>query len=141
MRHVSLITLGVSEVEASARFYEALGWQRSSASVDGVVAFMTGDGPMVLSLFGRDDLSAEAAVPAASGIAAKVALATNLPTEADVDRALAAARNAGGTVTSPARRAEWGGYSGYFSDPDGHLWEVAYNPGFGLTPEGTVSLP
>lgn len=138
--HVSLITLGVDDLEAATAFYEALGWRRSSASVAGTVAFLRG-GALVLGLFGREDLASEAGVPAATGNGRSVALATNLPSEEAVDRMLATAQQAGGTVTAPARRADWGGYSGYVTDLDGHLWEVAYNPGFPLQADGSIRLP
>jgi uncharacterized protein len=138
--HVSLITLGVHDVERAARFYAAMGWRRSSASVEGTVVFL-GGGASVLSLFGREDLAADAGVPPSSGGGPSVALAMNVPTEGAVDESLAAAARAGGTITRAGLRADWGGYSGYFADPDGHLWEVAYNPGFVLLPDGRVVLP
>lgn len=156
MPHVSLITLGVDDLAATAAFYEALGWHRSSASVDGVVTFLQG-GNVALALFERDALAADAGLAAraaddgpsqgagsSGGSGAShvgVALATNLPDEAAVDALLSAAESAGGRITKPAERAEWGGYSGYFTDPDGHLWEVAHNPGFGLLADGRVRLP
>jgi uncharacterized protein len=140
MAHVSLITLGVHDVERAARFYEALGWHRSSASVEGTVAFLSG-GTVALSLFGRHDLATDAGVTPSSEAGASVAFAMNVADEALVDDVLAAADRAGGTITRPARRTEWGGYAGYVADPDGHLWEVAYNPGFGLLEDGRVQLP
>jgi uncharacterized protein len=138
--HVSLITLGVHDLERATRFYEAWGWRRSTASVQGTVAFLRG-GAIVLALFGRDALAAEAGVPPAVAGLASVALAMNLGDEAAVDAALEAAVAAGGTVTRPAERADWGGYSGYVTDLDGHLWEVAHNPGFPLLDDGRVQLP
>jgi catechol 2,3-dioxygenase-like lactoylglutathione lyase family enzyme len=139
--HVSLVTLGVSDLTRSEAFYTTLGWRRSDASVDGVVSFMRG-GAVVLSLFGRDDLAEDAGLEGgfAPGPAA-VALACNLPDEAAVDAAIVAAVAAGGRAVKPAVRAEWGGYSGYVADPDGHLWEFAHNPGFPLHPDGSVRLP
>ncbi|MTV24132.1 VOC family protein [Nitriliruptoraceae bacterium ZYF776] len=141
MDHVSLVTIGVRDLDRATAYYEALGWRRSSASVDGAVAFLSGHGSVALSLFGRDALAAEAGVPPASGAGRSLALAVNLPSEAAVDAYVAAAVAAGGRVTSPPTRAEWGGYSGYLTDPDGHLWEVAHNPGFPLADDGTVTLP
>lgn len=140
MPHISLITLGVADVAAATRFYEAMGWRRSSASVEGTVAFLRG-GSVVLGLFGREDLAADAGVPASSGGGPTVAFAMNLATEHAVDEALAAATQAGGRITRAARRTDWGGYSGYVQDLDGHLWEVAYNPAFALLPDGGVRLP
>lgn len=140
MGHISLVTLGVQDVEAAASFYEALGWRRSAASVPQVVAFMRG-GSMVLSLFGRHDLAADAGLVDTGQPAPSFALAMNVANAAAVDATLATALGAGGAVTKPAGRAEWGGYSGYFSDPDGHLWEVAHNPGFTLLDDGSIRLP
>jgi uncharacterized protein len=138
--HISLITLGVDDVEQAAAFYAAMGWRRSAASVDGTVAFLAG-GAAVLSLFGREDLARETGVAPSTDGGSSVALAMNVRSEEAVDETLAAAVVAGGSVTRAARRADWGGYSGYFADPDGHLWEVAYNPGFALLPDGRVQLP
>jgi uncharacterized protein len=138
--HISLITLAVDDLAGATRFYEAMGWRRSSASVESTVAFLRG-GAVVLGLFGRQDLAADAGVPPSSGGGPAVALAMNVPTEHAVDEILAAAARAGGRVRKAARRTEWGGYSGYFEDLDGHLWEVAYNPGFRLMADGRVLLP
>lgn len=141
MPTVSLITLGVADLERSAAFYTALGWHRSTASVAGEVVFMQGDS-IVLSLYGRDDFAADAgvAMPAAEH-AAPVSLAMNVSSEADVDAALATAAAAGGQVVRSAYHTDWGGYIGYAADPDGHLWEFAHNPGFRLLDDGRVVLP
>jgi len=141
LAHVSLVTLGVDDLERATTFYRAMGWERSGASVPGTVTFLRG-GAIVLGLYGREDLARDAGV-AVTGLAgsARVALAMNVDAEAAVDRALRDAEAAGGTVTRPAARAEWGGYSGYFADPDGHLWEVAHNPGFPLLADGRLRLP
>jgi len=141
MPHVSLITLGVDDLDLITRFYEELGWRRSSASVPDVVSFLQGSN-VALGLFGRASLAEDAQLSEAevSGNGA-VALAMNVPDEAQVDAALQAARDAGGRITKPAERAEWGGYSGYFSDPEGHLWEVAHNPYFLLGDDGVIELP
>ncbi len=140
MAHVSLITLGVGDLARATRFYTDLGWERADASVEGTVTFLRG-GAMVLGLFGRDDLAAESGVPPSPGDGTSVALAMNVPDETTVDEVLGTAERAGGTITRPAQRAEWGGYSGYFADLDGHLWEIAHNPGFPLAEDGTVTLP
>lgn len=141
MPTVSLVTLGVADLERSTAFYTALGWERSSASVEGTVAFMQG-GTVVLSLYGRDDLATDAgiAIPV-TGQTASISLAMNVRTEADVDRAVATAVSAGGRVVRPAYHTDWGGYIAYVADPDGHLWEFAHNPGFGLLDDGRVVLP
>jgi catechol 2,3-dioxygenase-like lactoylglutathione lyase family enzyme len=140
---INLVTLGVADVEASAAFYERLGWHRSSGSVAGAVAFFDLNG-VVLGLFGAADLAADAHVtgpPAADAGFRGQSLAINLPSEPEVDAALAAAVAAGATLLKPAERADWGGWSGYFADPDGHAWEVAYNSGFPLDGAGRVLLP
>lgn len=140
MPHVSLITLGVSDLRRATEFYGALGWERSSASVPKVVTFFHGS-TVVVALFGWEDLAEDARVAPSPGASAAVALAMNLEDEQSVDAFLALAREAGATITREAERADWGGYSGYFRDPDGHLWEVAHNPGFGLRPDGGIVLP
>lgn len=139
--HVSLITLGVDDLPAATGFYEAMGWERSSASVEGTITFLRG-GTVAIALFGRDELAADAGVaPASEASSAGIALAMNVGSEGAVDAWLASAARAGARITKPAERADWGGYSGYFADLDGHLWEVAYNPGFPLGPDGQVELP
>lgn len=135
----TLITLGVADIDRAARFYEALGMKRGVREADGVAFFDAGG--VVLSLFGRSDLAKDAGVtdtvPGFSGIA----LAFNVEEESAVENVLRAAASAGGKIVKPAQRAFWGGYSGYFSDPDGHLWEVAHNPGFPLDERGQIRLP
>lgn len=140
MAHVSLVTLGVDDLDASTTFHEAMGWVRSPASVDGEVAFLVG-GTVVLGLFGRDALAADAGLDDAGRGPGGMALAMNLPSEAAVDQAVATARDAGAHVVKPPVRAAWGGYSGYITDLDGHLWELAHNPGFPLDDDGRVTLP
>ncbi len=140
MAHISLITLAVGDLTAATHFYETMGWRRSSASVDGTVAFLRG-GAVVLGLFGRESLAADAGVAPSSGGGPAVALAMNVHTAQDVDETLAAAARAGGRISKPAQRTDWGGYSGYFEDLDGHLWEIAHNPGFRLMADGRVLLP
>ncbi|MGI8576210.1 MAG: VOC family protein [Egibacteraceae bacterium] len=141
MTAVSLVTLGVADLSRASAFYERLGWRRSSSSVDGVVAFFHG-GTAALGLFGWDDLAEDAHLPADRPEGFRgISLAMNVASERAVDDALRLAEEAGGTISKPGERAEWGGYSGYFRDPDDHLWEVAHNPGWALRPDGGVSLP
>lgn len=137
---LSLVTLGVGDVEASARFYEALGPVRGAPSNDSVV-FFDMDG-VILALYGRAALATDArlADDRGSGFSG-VTLAWNCRSEAEVDGALEAAFTAGGRVVKPAEKVFWGGYSGYFADPDGHLWEVAHNPFFPFDQRGAVRLP
>lgn len=140
MAHISLVTLGVSDLERAAAFYAALGWRRSPASVPGEVVFLQG-GTVVLSLFGRDDFAADTGLDLSAEGTAPVALAMNVASEGGVDDVLAAAAAAGGRVVIPGHRAAWGGYTSYLADPDGHLWEIAHNPGFGLNDDGRLVLP
>jgi len=139
---LSLVTLGVRDVAASTRFYEALGFERSSASVEGEVSFFRTAGGL-LGLYGADDLRRDAVAgpAAAAGDFRGVTLAINVGSRAVVDDALAQAEAAGAHVTKPAQETEWGGYHGYFADPDGHAWEVAHNPFWPLRADGTPQLP
>lgn len=135
----TLITLGVADVERAARFYAALGMKRGVRQAEGVAFFEAGG--VVLALFGRSALAKDAGVPDAASGFAGVALACNVENEAAVKNVLQAAESAGGRIVKPAQRAFWGGYAGYFADPDGHLWEVAHNPGFPLNERGEINLP
>jgi catechol 2,3-dioxygenase-like lactoylglutathione lyase family enzyme len=136
---INLITLGVADVPAARRFYERLGWVASARSTADVAFFQAGGS--VLALWGRANLAADAAVPEAGEGFRGIALAWNGRSKAEVDDVLARAVAAGARLSRPARDTDWGGYSGYFADPDGHLWEVAWNPGFPLGPDGAVHLP
>ncbi len=137
---ISLITLGVSDLAASTSFYEALGWCRAQASNDAVSFIITADS--VLGLFPFDDLAADANLPAEGRPAfGGITLSINLESEIAVDMALADAVAAGGSLVKPAVHTDWGGYSGYFADPDGYPWEVAHNPGFPIGPDGSLNLP
>ncbi len=137
---VSLITLGVADLDRATAFYEALGWKRSAASAEGVSFFRTADS--ALALFGHDDLAKDAQLPRGELPAYRgFALAINVESEAEVDRVLAEAVAAGATMLKPAGRAFWGGYTGYFTDPEGHAWEVAHNPHWTFTADGSVDLP
>lgn len=137
-QRVSLITLGVSDLERSRRFYvDGMGWTAGVTSEE-VVFFQAGE--LIVSLFSAEDLAADANVGVPRG-SAGFALAHNVREKAEVDRVMAQAQAAGARITSPAGEKNWGGYAGYFADPDGHLWEVAWNPGFAFTPTGGVLLP
>jgi predicted lactoylglutathione lyase len=138
-RCISLITLGVSDVERSTQFYERLGWTRSGASVPGTT-FIAMDG-VVLALFGRADLAEDAKVQNTPAGFSGVTLALNQPTREEVDRVMAEAIGAGAALRKPAQELVWGGYGGYFADPDGHLWEVAMNPHWPLDEAGKIVLP
>ena len=136
-QRVSLITLGVADLERSRRFYvDGLGWTPGFTSEE-VVFFQAGD--LVVSLFALEAFAADARVPVSRGPGV-VAFAHNVREKAEVDGVMAQAKDAGATITAPASEKGWGGYAGYFADPDGHLWEVAWNPGFAFTPTGGVRL-
>jgi hypothetical protein len=138
---VSLITLGVSDVARSTLFYVALGWPLSSASVPGGVSFFKTAGGL-LALWSEDALSADAGVPASENAGHRgSALAINVDSPKQVDSALVTAAAAGARILKPGRATDWGGYNGYFADPDGHLWEVAYNPFWPIGPDGRPTLP
>jgi uncharacterized protein len=136
---LSLVTLGVADMARSRSFYEALGFVASGASQPSVTFFEAGG--VVLGLFGRRDLAADAQVPDRPTGFAAIALAWNVDSEAAVDDALAQAERAGARILKPASKVFWGGYAGYFADTDGHLWEVAYNPVFPLDGNGRLQLP
>jgi uncharacterized protein len=135
----TLVTLGVADVERAAAFYEALGWRRSSASVEGEVAFIATAGA-VISLYGLDNLAGDAGFDAQRSGFSGITLAINLESQADVDQAHADWLAAGGTTCSAAVAAEWGGYIAYVADPDGHVWELAHNPHWPIV-DGRVELP
>lgn len=137
---ISMITLGVADVAAASAFYERLGFRRSSASNEQVTFFLMKG--TVLGLFGRDSLAEDANLePTPPEGFNGVALAHNLGSEAEVDAAWAFAVECGARPVKPPEKVFWGGYSGYFADPDGHLWEVAYNPYSPLDADGHMSLP
>ena len=136
-QRVSVITLGVADLARSRRFYEdGLGWQPGFTSDE--VTFYQLNG-IVLSLFARDAMIADAGLqPGAPVGSGTLALAYNVRVREEVDAVLAAAERAGATITKPTEQKFWGGYGGYFADPDGHLWEVAWNPGWPIDEDGNV---
>ena len=137
---ISLITLGVSDLARAVAFYErVLGW--SVAQHPPGVAFFDLGG-VVLALFPHADLAQDMrlAQPVLSGGYEGFALAHNLRSEQEVDALFARLRQHGATIVKAPRKTDWGGYSGYFADPDGHLWEVAHNPYFKLDADGRVVL-
>ena len=138
---VTLATLGVADVAKATEFYERLGWHASSASVPGAITFVKTSN-LVVGLWSSAELAADANLPATEPPPFRgVALAINVENEAEVDRILAEASDAGATLLKPGTRADWGGYSGYFADPDGNAWEVAFNPGWPLDEQGRAQLP
>lgn len=135
---ISLVTLGVADMKAARAFYEKLGWRASEQSNDDVTFFQAGG--MILGLYGRAALAEDAKVEDSRPGFSGVALAYNGRDKAEVDRVLDEAVAAGGTLIKAAEDVFWGGYSGYFADPDGHLWEVAFNPFFPIADDGSISL-
>jgi catechol 2,3-dioxygenase-like lactoylglutathione lyase family enzyme len=139
-QRINVVTLGVASIERARSFYcDALGWQPSETSTDEIVFIPMG--AIVLALYPRGLLAEDARLGAEGTGFGGITLAQNVATKPEVDAALGAAVQAGGKVLRPAQEVFWGGYSGYFADPDGHAWEVAYNPHWSLTPDGRVVLP
>ena len=138
-RRISLITLGVDDVARATEFYQKLGWKKSEASQD-AVTFIQLKG-IVLGLFSRAALAADAAVSDTPKGFSGVTLSHNVSSERGVDAVFKFALSCGATEIKKPQKVFWGGYSGYFADPDGHLWEIAYNPFFPLDVDGHVVLP
>lgn len=138
-QRLTLITLGVADLTAARAFYARLGWREHAESQPGV-AFYQMHG-MVLGLFGLADLAADQGRPGASLGTGAVTLAQNFTTEAEVDAAYQAALAAGGIALKHPEKVFWGGYSGYWADPWGHVWEVAMNPFWTLADDGSLTLP
>jgi hypothetical protein len=138
-QHVHLVTLGVRDLEASREFYtEILGWKPSTASNE-AIAFVQAGG-VVLALFPRDELAKDALTnPEGSGFAG-FTLAHNVQSEREVDAIIADLKSKGVKIMKEPQKMFWGGYSSYFADPDGFLWEVAYNPSFPFDQNGNLKL-
>jgi uncharacterized protein len=137
-QRVSLVTLGVADLGRARAFYEALGWE--GQEVEETVFFQTGQSALVL--WGREKLALDCGLADewADGFGG-VALAHNVRSEAEVDEVIAAAERAGGTVTRRPAGTFYGGYAGCFTDLDGHVWEIAHNPGFPLAEDGAITIP
>lgn len=140
-QRLSLITLGVTDLARSRRFYEqGLGWVPSAAGDNKTVTFYQLGG-IALALYGRASLASDMKAKDTGSGFGGIALAQNVRTRTEVDKLLASAKAAGGSILHEAVDAPWGGYTGYFADPDGHPWEVAWNPHFTLAPDGSLKLP
>ena len=135
-QRVSVITLGVADLERAMRFYGDLGWRRTGDDAD--VAFYQSGG-MVFALWSRDSLAEDSAVTDGGGWGG-VTLAHNVGSPAEVDAVIDEARAAGASIGREPAATFWGGYSGVFLDPDGHPWEVAHNPYWQIAPDGSVRL-
>lgn len=139
-QRLSLVTLGVEDLARSRQFYQqGLGWQPSSASTDDVVFFQLGG--MALGLYGKASLAEDAHLPNGGHGFGGITLAYNARTREDVDAVIKLAEQAGARVLKAPEDVFWGGYSGYFADPDGYPWEVAWNPHFAINPDGSLVLP
>ncbi len=138
-QRMSIITLGVADLNRSREFYERLGWRRSMAKAQGVVFFQAGG--MALALYPRQELAKDANIAADGQGFSGMSVAYNARSREEVDSVLAEAEAAGARILKPAQEAFWGGYSGYFSDPDGFLWEIAWNPGFPIAENGSIRIP
>lgn len=135
---ISIVTLGVSDLGRATAFYETMGLVAGMKVPGDVVFFQMGG--ILLALWPREKLAADAGVEDSRPGFSGVAFAYNTRSEAEVDTVLAKAEQAGGRIVKPAQRAFWGGWYGYFEDTEGNLWEVAHNPGFPLDAEGRISL-
>jgi predicted lactoylglutathione lyase len=136
-QRISLVTLGVADLDRARSFYESLGWKTGAKPDDDVIFFQTGG--MIVALWDRAKLAEDSGVSDDGGWGG-VALAQNVDSPDAVDAVVASARAAGATVTREAAATIWGGYSGVFVDPDGHPWEVAHNPHWTLHDDGSVTL-
>jgi catechol 2,3-dioxygenase-like lactoylglutathione lyase family enzyme len=137
-QRISLVTLGVADVTRARTFYERLGWH--GQEVEETVFFQAGG--IAIVLWGRAKLADDAGIEDRNGDGfGGIALAHNVRSRDEVDRVLAAAANAGAEMTQPARETFYGGYAGYFADPDRHVWEIAHNPGFTLGRDGAITIP
>lgn len=138
-RPFTIVTLGVVDLARSAAFYRAVGWENRGDESEGITWFRT-SGTWV-GLFNYAALAADIGVTADPPTAYRgVALALNFDDEQQVDAAISNAVLSGARLVKRAQRAEWGGYSGYFADPDGHLWEAAFAPGFTVSNDGTIDI-
>ena len=136
-QRVSVITLGVGDLDRAQRFYDALGWRRTGDDAD-VVFYQAGGS--VLALWSRSSLAEDSAVTDGGGWGG-VTLAHNVGSPAEVDAVIEEARRAGARIAREPAETFWGGYSGVFVDPEGHPWEVAHNPHWQLRDDGSIALP
>ena len=134
---VSIVTIAVEDLDREASFYQAMGLTRNRIN-DGVAFFQMGG--VILALFPRESAEEDAGVSFGAGVS-RVYLAYNTRSDTEVQEVLELAAHSGGRIVKPAGRAFWGGWYGYFADPEGNIWEVAHNPDFPIDAEGRISLP
>lgn len=138
-QRITLVTLGVADMDRARRFYGDWGWTPHPASQAGVTFYQMNGA--VLALFGRDDLATDQGRPGAALGTGAVTLAQNCADDAETDTVFQAALDAGASALKRPERAPWGGYSGHLADPDGHVWEIATNPVWPLAADGSLTLP
>jgi uncharacterized protein len=136
-QRLSLVTLGVMDLDRARRFYEALGWTSGWQEGEDVVFFQAGG--MIVALWGRDQLAADTGLRDNGGWGG-VTLAYNARSPDEVDAVMDEAERAGARIRRPAGETFWGGYAGIFVDPEGHPWEIAHNPHWTLNEDGSVRL-
>lgn len=136
-QRLSLVTLGVADLDRARAFYEALGWSSNTSPDEGVVFFQTGGS--VMALWGRAELAEDSVVEDAGGFGG-IGLAHNVGSPAEVDAVIEEARRAGAHIAREPAPTFWGGYSGAFHDLDGHVWEIAHNPHWMLGDDGSITL-
>ena len=138
-QRITIVTLAVEDLARSIAFYEALGWRRSVQAAPGIAFFQCGG--IGVALYPAASLARDLARPAVGGGFGGVTIAYNTRTRDETDAVLREAAAAGAKIIKPAEDVFWGGYSGYFADPDGHLWEVAWNPDLPMDSAGAVTFP
>lgn len=138
-QRITLVTLGVADMDRSRAFYAALGWQMHPQSQESVTFYQANG--FAFGLFGLKDLAKDQGREGAALGTEATTLAQNFDTEAEVDAAFAKALAAGATALKSPEKVFWGGYSGYYADPDGHVWELAMNPFWPLNEDGSLTLP
>jgi predicted lactoylglutathione lyase len=138
-QRITLVTLGVDSLERATTFYCALGWTPTPSESESIVFYQLNG--LVLGLFGRKALAEDQARPASELGTGAMTLALNMPDRKGVDAAYQRALDANATPIKAPQEVFWGGYSGYYADPDGHVWEVAHNPFWPLNEDGSLTLP
>jgi catechol 2,3-dioxygenase-like lactoylglutathione lyase family enzyme len=143
---LSVVTLGVADLDRAVGFYrDGLGWPTEGVVgrefAHGAVAFFDLAGGLRLALWALADIAHDTGLPQGPVSPTAMTLGHNVARREDVDAAMAAAVRAGAEVVKPAQDTFYGGYAGYFADPDGHLWEIAWNPEFKIAPDGRITLP
>lgn len=138
-QRISIVTLGTDDLPRAVAFWEAMGWPRRAKAFEAIAMFQVGG--LALALYPFDKLADDCGMADRGKGFGGFTIAHNLGSKAEVDALLSRAVECGGTLQKPAHDAFWGGYSGYFCDPDGHPWEIAYNPFVPMATDGSLVLP